>query len=162
LLKPALLYTEQIIKKFTEQLYTTDYFYYCGYPCGNNLPKIEANPDLYQYAVVDKNNNVIGFFTYRIDDYTDSVKDFGLFSFDKGNSIVVRDVLRKLEELVKIHHRIEWGVIGTNPVKRHYDKFCKKYNGYIHQWHEASRDECGKYIDSYTYEIVQNSSGSYV
>ena len=41
MLKPALLYTQEITRKFTEHLYTTDYFYYCGYCCGSSLPKIE-------------------------------------------------------------------------------------------------------------------------
>ena len=52
MLKPALLYTQEITRKFAEHLYTTDYFYYCGYPCGNSLPKIEEKDDLYQYASV--------------------------------------------------------------------------------------------------------------
>ena len=154
MLKPALLYTQEITRKFAEHLYTTDYFYYCGYPCGNSLPKIEEKDDLYQYAIVDKNDDIVGFLTYRINDYSDSVCDFGLFSFDKGNPILGYDLFRKLEELIKKHHRIEWCVVSTNPVKRHYDKFCKHHNGYIHHWHETTKDEYGNYIDSYTCEIV--------
>ena len=84
MLKPALLYTREITRKFTEHLYTTDYFYYCGYYCGNSLPKIEEEEDLYQYAIVDSTDNVIGFLRYRVNDYNDTVQDFGLFSFDKG------------------------------------------------------------------------------
>ena len=154
MLKPALLYAQEITRKFTEHLYTTDYFYYCGYCCGSSLPKIEEKDDLYQYAIVDSGDNVIGFLTYRISDYSDTVQSFGLFSFDKGNPLLGRDVFQKLEELVKTHHRIEWQVVGSNPVKRHYDKFCKRHNGYIHHWHETIKDECGNYIDSYTYEII--------
>ena len=101
MLKPALLYTQEITRKFTEHLYTTDYFYYCGYPCGNSLPKIEEKDDLYQYAIVDKNDDIVGFLTYRINDYSDTVHDFGLFSFDKGNPILGYDLFRKLEELIQ-------------------------------------------------------------
>nr|WP_316613934.1 hypothetical protein [uncultured Ruminococcus sp.] len=160
MLKPALLYAQEIKRKFTEHLYTTDYFYYCGYTCGNNLPKIKEKDDLYQYAIVDKNDDIIGFLTYRINDFSDTVNDFGLFSFDKGNPILGRDLVSKLEELVKKHHRIEWSVVGTNPVKRHYDKFCKRHNGYIHHWHEITKDEYGNYIDSYTYEIVRSETAN--
>ena len=67
MLKPALLYAQEITRKFTEHLYTTDYFYYCGYPCGNNLPKIEEKDNLYQFAVVDRNDEVIGFLSYMTD-----------------------------------------------------------------------------------------------
>ena len=154
MLKPALLYTEEITRKFAEHLYTTDYYYYCGYYCGSTLPKIEEKDDLYQYAFVDDNDNVIGFLTYRINDYSDTVQDFGLFSFEKGNLIVARDLFKKLEELVKRHHKVEWYVVGNNPVKRNYDRFCKKHNGYIHHYHETTKDENGNYIDSFFYEIV--------
>ena len=154
MLKPALLYTREITRKFTEHLYTTDYFYYCGYYCGSSLPKIAEEDDLYQYAIVDKSDNVIGFLTYRISDYSDTVQSFGLFSFDKGNPILGIDVFHKLEELIKTHHRVEWHVVGSNPVKRHYDKFCKRHNGYIHHFCETTKDEKGNYIDSYTYEII--------
>lgn len=154
MLKPALLYAQEITKKFSENLYTTDYFYYCGYYCGSRLPKIEEKEDIYQYAFLDDDDNVIGFLSYRINDYSDTVQDFGLFSFDKGNPILGLDLFRKLEELVKKHHRIEWYVVGTNPVKHHYDKFCKRHNGYIHHYHETTKDEKGNYIDSYSYEIV--------
>lgn len=154
MLKPALLYTNEITRKFTEHLYTTDYFYYCGYYCGNSLPKIEEEEDLYQYAIVDSTDNVIGFLRYRVNDYNDTVQDFGLFSFDKGNPILGIDVFHKLEQLIKNHHRVEWRVVGNNPVKRHYDKYCKRHNGYIHHFHETTKDKKGNYIDSYLYEII--------
>ena len=72
----------------------------------------------------------------------------------KGNPILGIDVFHKLEELIKTHHRVEWHVVGNNPVKRHYDKFCKRHNGYIHHFCETTKDEKGNYIDSYTYEII--------
>lgn len=81
---------------------------------------------LYQYAIVDK-EKVIGFLTYRIDIYSNNVYNFGLYSFDKGNYIIGKDLFTKMEELVKKYHRLEWKMIAGNPVKKHYDKFCKKY-----------------------------------
>ena len=104
--------------------------------------------------MLKEHGNSVQILTYRISDYSDTVQSFGLFSFDKGNPLLGRDVFQKLEELVKTHHRVEWCVVGSNPVKRHYDKFCKRHNGYIHHWHETTKDECGNYIDSYTYEII--------
>lgn len=158
MLKPALLYRDEIIQKFTECLYTVDYYYYSGWNCGSSLPEIKPEENLYQYAFVDKDDNVIGFLTYRIYDYSDTAQEFGLFSFDRGNSIIGIDLFKKLEELVARHHRVEWQVIEGNPVKRHYDKFCKKHNGYIHHYHGTTKSIEGKYVDSYVYEIV-NAKG---
>jgi len=158
MLKPALLYRDEIIQKFTECLYTVDYYYYSGWNCGSSLPEIKSEENLYQYAFVDKDDNVIGFLTYRIYDYSDTAQEFGLFSFDRGNPIIGIDLFKKLEELVARHHRVEWQVIEGNPVKRHYDKFCKKHSGYIHHYHGTTKSIEGKYVDSYVYEIV-NAKG---
>lgn len=158
MLKPALLYRDEIIQKFTECLYTVDYYYYSGWNCGSSLPEIKPEENLYQYAFVDKDDNVIGFLTYRIYDYSDTAQEFGLFSFDRGNPIIGIDLFKKLEELVARHHRVEWQVIEGNPVKKHYDKFCKKHNGYIHHYHGTIKSIEGKYVDSYVYEIV-NTKG---
>lgn len=155
MLKPALLYVDVITRKFAELLYTKDYFYYCGYWCGTSLPCIEQKDNLYQYAFVDNNDNVIGFLTYRINVYTDTVQDFGLISFDKGNLTVARDLHKKLEELIKNHHKVEWAVIEGNPAKRSYDRFCKKHGGYIHHHHDTTRDKYGKFLDSFSYEIIK-------
>ena len=154
MLKPAVLYADEITRKFAEYLYTTDLYYFNGWCCGSSLPEIETERDLYQYAFVDNAGNIIGFLTYRVYDYSDTVQDFGLFSFDRGNPIIGIDLFKKLEELVECHHRVEWQVIEGNPVKRHYDKFCKKHGGYIHHYHETVKDIEGKYVDSYVYEIV--------
>lgn len=51
-------------------------------------------------------------------------------------------------------HRIEWRVVSGNPVKKHYDKFCKKYNGNIIKLTDVFKDKYGNYRDSYIYEIL--------
>ena len=72
MLKPAAMYKDILMEKFTSVLYTEDYYYYCGYP-GTGLPEIVIEDGTYSYAIIDKNNNVIGFFTYQIFDLTDTV-----------------------------------------------------------------------------------------
>ena len=154
MLKPALLYKEDLLKSFTKYLYTEDYFLYNGYDCGSVLPNIEPKENLYQFAFVDKHNKPIGFLTYRINSLTDTVCDFGLFSFERGNSIIGIDLFKKLNELIAKHHKVEWCVIEGNPVKKHYDKFCKMNNGNILHMHDTIRDLDGQYRDSYLYEII--------
>lgn len=155
MLVPALLYKEELIRKFTEHLYTQDYFYYNGYPCASSLPTIKEDDQTYHYAILNHSKEIIGYFSYQIYSLTDSVCNFGLYSFDKGNPIVGLSVLHKLEELLKYHHRLEWRVIDGNPVKHHYDKFCKKHNGYISHLHDITKDEQGDYHDEYIYEIIR-------
>lgn len=174
MLKPALLYKDEILKKFAERIYTDDWCYYMSGPDGAMMPKLtDDDYHQFQYAIVEPAKEwelvgtvdnpsflpsvpetVIGYFTYRRDTYTDTIQDIGLMSFDKGNILVGLSVLRKMRELVKLHHRVTWSVVGNNPVKPIYDRFCRRYGGIIHHFRECAKDKYNKYIDSYTYEIV--------
>lgn len=154
LLVPAILYKDEIEKAFAKDLYTNNYFYYNGYPHCNSLPEINTEDNHYQYAIVDNHEKVIGYLSYKIDDATDTVDCFGLYSFDRGNYIIGKDLFEEMERLVKKYRRIEWKMIGGNPVKKHYDKFCKKHNGHIAVLHDVCKDPDGKYCNVYFYEII--------
>jgi RimJ/RimL family protein N-acetyltransferase len=157
MLKPAILYKEEIVKKFQERLYTDDMLYETGCS-GNWCPEIAECPDgsTFQFAIVDKTDKCIGFVGFEIDWYALQAYNFGLISFDKGN-IVVGKALQEIMDMIinqyKIY-RIEWRMVGGNPVERSYDRFCKKYNGTKHVFHDAIRDQYGNYRDSVVYEIL--------
>jgi hypothetical protein len=153
MLKPATMYEDILMEKFASILYTEDYYYYSGYPCAS-LPQICIKDNVYSYAIVDKNDNVIGFFTYRVYDLTNTVNNFGLISFDKGNPIVGIDVYYKMKELLKSYHKLEWNVVGDNPIRLMYDKFCAKYDGFVHRIHDSTRNLKGELVDSFIYEII--------
>ena len=157
MLVPAILYKDQIVREFRKYYYSRDMFYENG--CLHNwTPEIIDSPDSgkRQYAIVDKDNNLIGYLGFTIDWYSSNVYNFGLFSFDRGNPIIGKDLFTKMEELVNRFHRIEWRMIGGNPVEKHYDKFCKKYNGTKHVLKDAIRDADGNYRDDIIYEIVED------
>ena len=178
MLKPALLYKDEILKKFAERVYTDDWCYYMSGPDGAIMPKLtDDDYHQFQYAIVEPAKEwelvgtidnpsflpstpetVIGYFTYRRDTYTDTIQDIGLMSFDKGNILVGLSVLRKMRELVKQHHRVTWSVVEGNPAKPIYDRFCRRYGGIIHHFRECAKDKYNKYVDSYTYEIVGGKS----
>lgn len=162
MLIPAISVKEEIEKKFTEILYSNDYFLYSGFAHDCTPPTIHPEDYRYDYACVEEKDgkrNVIGFFSYFEDVSSNSVQRFGLISFDKGNTLFVKDVFTKIEELYRTHHRIEWRMIGCNPVKRHYDKFCKKYNGNVVVLHDYLKDKEGNYVDEYIYEIINPDRG---
>ena len=58
------------------------------------------------------------------------------------------------QELIKIHHKLEWRVVEDNPIKLMYDKFCAKYDGFVHRIHDATRNLKGQLVDSFIYEII--------
>lgn len=152
MLKPAILYKDQLEKMFTEIIYTKDYYYYNGYAYEHELPKITLDFGLYQYAILD-GEDVVGFLAYRIDNSTDSVFNFGLISFQKGNLTVVSDVLHEFKKLNRMHRRIEWRCVGSNPVRFFYDKLCERYKGNRLTLHDACATPYGTRTNCYIYEI---------
>lgn len=155
MLVPAILYKEQIIKEMQKYFYTNDMLYETG--CLNNwTPEISECPDesTFQYAIVGSDNKLIGYLGYKIDWYSSKAYNFGLFSFDRGNALVGKEVFNKLEELVRILHRVEWRAVGGNPACRGYDSFIKRYNGNKHILKDCIKDRNGNYHDDIIYEIV--------
>ena len=155
MLKPAILYKEEIIKGFQEYYYTDDMMYETG-SMGNWFPDIIEYPDetKFQYAIVDDNEKLIGYLDYSVDWYVFKAYNFGLFSFDRGNVLVGKEVFTKLEELVSILHRVEWRAVSSNPACRSYDNFIKRHNGTKHILKDSIRDKKGNYLDDIIYEIV--------
>ena len=153
MLKPAILYKEAIESEFNAQLYTQDFFYYTGYDGATYIPEIKRDDFVFQYAIVDK-DKLVGYFSYSLNTISDTINNFGLYSFDRGNPVIGRDIIRKMKELVNSHHRVEWRMIGGNPVKRHYDRFCRRYGGNVVKLHESVKTPSGEYADEYIYEII--------
>ena len=155
MLVPAALYKEQIAKEFQKLYYTTDMLYETG-STEQWCPEIANCPESwqFQYAIVDNNNKLIGYLAYVVDYYCSKAYNFGLISFDKGNVILGRDLFNKMEELVSTLHKIEWRMVGGNPVERSYDKFCFKHNGKKHILKDSIRDAQGNYRDDIIYEII--------
>ena len=158
MLVPAILYKEQIIKEFQKLYYTEDMMFETG--CLNQwcLEIPEApNEGRFDYAIVH-NDKLIGYLLYQVDYYTSKAYNFGLMSFDRGNITIGKDLFDKMEELVSQLHRIEWRMVGGNPVERSYDKFCEKHNGKKHILKDAIKDVKGNYRDEVIYEIITENS----
>ena len=153
MLVPAISKKVELEQLFAEHLYDEDMFLYNGYPYCNSIPDLTPKENIYRWAILDK-DKVIGYFTYFIETHSDNVCSFGLYSFDKGNPIIGFDVYKKMKELIKNHHRIEWRMIGDNPVQRHYDRFCVRYKGSCSMLHKVVKDKNGKYHNEYIYEII--------
>ena len=154
MLRPAIAFKSQLEELFSKEVYSERYFYYVGYAYGFAIPDIRAQDEYYQWAILDKEDRIVGYLAYHIDPIIDNVDRFGLYSFEEGNQTVIRDTFDKLEELISTHHRVEWRVIDGNHAKRGYDNFCKKHGGNIVHFHDVTKDLKGKYRDEYIYEII--------
>jgi len=167
MLVPAIFYKKEIEEEFAYRMYDDDMFYYQGYAHGHEMTEIEPRDNVYQWAIMGYSlkscgyTRPIGYFSYRIDLASDNVYNFGLYSFDKGNALVAHDVFKKMEELIKEHHRVEWRCVSGNPTLRGYESFATRiaeeipylrFN--IHQMIDVTKDNQGRYHDEIIFEIV--------
>lgn len=157
MLKPAILYKEEISKQFMNYFYSMDMFYETG-SIETWIPEISDKSDgsRFQWAIVDAENKLIGYLGYYIDFYSSCMSRFGLISFDRGNILIGKSVFDEIKRCITEYHlhRIEWRMIGGNPAERGYDAFLKKYNGTKHILKDAIKDQYGKYHDDVIYEII--------
>ena len=160
MLIPAIIMKDEILEAFKRYYYTDDMMYETG-GLSNWLPNIqeESGSGNFQYAIVDSEENLIGYLDYHVDWYCSCASRFGLISFDRGNPIVGKDLFKELNKLINDYklHRIEWRMIGDNPVERSYDRFCNRFNGTKHVLKDAVKDKYGKYHDDIIYEIINNN-----
>ena len=159
MLVPAILYKDEIVKDMQKYFYTDDMMFETG--CMDNwIPNIIECPEgsQFQYAIVDSNEKLIGCLLYSVDWYASKAYNFGLFSFDRGNILVGKDVFNKLEELVSTLHRVEWRAVSGNPACRGYDSFIKRHNGNKHILKDSIKDKNGNYHDDIIYEIINTNN----
>lgn len=162
MLVPAILYKEELEKAFAKEIYSDKYFYYMGYAHGHELPKIEIQDYIYQYAIINGNQELLGYLAYSVNTVNDCAFNFGLYSFDTEDKdiadklVIGKDLYDKLQSLIQQYHRLEWRMVDGNPVKKHYDEFCEKYYGNRVVLHDVCKDNYGFYHDEYIYEIISN------
>lgn len=155
MLVPAISRSEELAKKFAAEIYTEKYFYYCGYQHVHELPKFTAEDNHYRWAIVrESDNEVVGYVAYFIDGVTDTVRNFGLYSFGDGDITVGIDIKELMWDLICDHHRVEWLVVCGNPAEKSYDWLCKRYGGNKVVLHKCVKDNYDIYHDSAIYEIV--------
>ena len=156
MLVPAISRKDELEKLFANHIYDNNMFLFGHtFDFENEFSTNNINNGEYQWAIVDKDDKVIGYFRYHVDMISDTVNRFNLITF-KTDSITGIDVYKLMKKLIKIYHRIEWQMVEGNPAKPHYDRFCKRYNGKRVKLHDAVVDPYGYYHDMYIYEILKN------
>lgn len=164
MLVPAILYKNEIENKSKELCYSDQAFYY-GDGLGQNKIYVEEEDqfgELFQYAILNSKKELIGYFRYRINWYNSCAHAFGLINLTNiPQGIIGIDVRRELKKIINKYkvHRIEFRMIGGNPVECHYKNFTKKHNGKIFTLTDAIKDREGLYHDDVIYEIICDKKG---
>ena len=159
MLRPAILYKDEIWKEIQKRYYYTDDMFYASASLENFLPDIKVDncAGHFLYAIVDAADKLIGYIEYQVDYYVNRASKFVIFSFadtPKEKYQFGKIVYQVIDELVHQMHALEWLAIQGNPACRAYDKILKLYHGQKLVIHDARRDKYGNYHDDYIYEIL--------
>jgi len=155
-LKPAILYADELLSKMKQTWYDPKYFSY--YSEEMYLPDLGGDPKgRRDFVSVDDNDNVIGYFSYQIDRRINGAYNFGIMSFNMGNPTFVQDIRQGVDEIFTKYHlnRMDWMCYASNPALRGYRKFIKRHGGReVGKLTQAAMTADGILQDVYLFEIM--------
>lgn len=131
MIKPAILFEEQLRLKMAETWYDPDYMYY--YDTTPGIPDIADKPDnQYQFVSVDENGEVLGYFSYWVYEPSKRAMNFGLIAFRKKSRIFMRDAIQMFKDMFEKFgvESAEWRCYADNiEALNLYRHIIKEYGG---------------------------------
>lgn len=114
----------------------------------------------WQWAIVDKDKNLVGYMSYRFDPYARSLHGIGLYAFTEDHKSMAFGILEIITIIRKLApHRIEFRAVSGNPAIRNYDRivklFEKDYSVSVMIYRDIFRDIYGEYHSDLIYELIE-------
>ena len=161
MLVPAVLYKDKIEDLSKKKMYDDYMFFDSGDVRPSSISvqrdQKDGNASRFEYAILDNDGMLVGWFRYYINWYNRQLYLAGLMNLtDTAKPVIGFDLYKEVERAIckyKIH-RIEFRMIGGNPVQKSYDKVCAKLNGTRHVLKDVFKDRFGEYHDEYIYEVI--------
>lgn len=131
MIKPAILYKDELYKEMANTWFDPEYMYY--YDTTPGLPDIPDKPDnQYQFVSVDSKGKVLGFFSYWVYEPSKRAMNFGLVSFEKRNVLFMRDAIQMFKDMFEKFgvQSAEWRCYADNEeALKLYRRIIKDYGG---------------------------------
>lgn len=131
MIKPAILYKDELYKQMANTWFDPAYMYY--YDTTPGLPDIPDKPDnQYQFVSIGSKGQVLGYFSYWVYEPSKRAMNFGLISFDKGNAIFMRDAIQMFKDMFEKFgvQSAEWRCYANNKEALSlYRRIIKDYGG---------------------------------
>ena len=157
MLVAAQLYKEKITRKLRATWYDLKYQYFWQGGCEDiDIPN--NNYWKKQFAFLDNEGNVTGYFSYNYCPEANSINNFGLISFIDYNPRLIQAVIKHLENALSQGHinRIEFFAYEDNPANQGYQKMIKRFGGkQVGKLIKCSRLLDGKLHDTVFYKIFR-------
>ena len=168
MLKPAILYDNEVQKLYTELL-TNNYEKYKFTNFNGYVDyKLHISDNEWcnaAYVSVLNNNTLLGYMALGIDRGNNYMHGLFAISFlpDKLNPIFSRDLIEFIynmftnERYSVVNRKIESKVIVGNPAEKMWDKFVIKLGGTIHHYSIKEVNIDNRYYDVKYYEILKEN-----
>ena len=143
--------------KFWEITYDKKYMFGGSGYSDEYSPSVD-NWSKYEFVSVDKNNNILGYIKYNINQRNQGISGLYIVNFSNNKLIFGKDVFQAIDDIFckYNYYKLSYGVFVGNPIERNYDKLTKKYGGRIvgiKKKDEKLLD--GNYYDFKMYEIFR-------
>lgn len=158
MLKPAILYADQIPKLHYGVWFNEKYKYYNFNSYWGTVKAEEKTLDWHEFVSVDASGEVIGYIYYYVDRHTLNCNRFGAINFT-DNPLFGKDLLQVIKDIFERFnfHKLSFSVVIGNPIEKTYDRLVEKYGGRILciAKDETKLDD-NKYYDVKRYEILRD------
>lgn len=160
MLKPAILYSDDLIHKFRKVWFEDKYKFWNNTSYFDDWNPSDTTWTNHQFASVD-DNIVIGYIGYSIDRADgDIVNNLNIINFEnKPSTTFAADMKQAITDIFEKYNfrKLNFTVVIGNPVEKHYDRLIKRYGGRIVG---VRKQNCrlidGKYYDEKLYEIMRD------
>lgn len=157
MLKAAQLYVSELNAKMLEIWYDPEYVFCTRCNCCLSLS--DNNYKNHEFVSVNKDGDIIGYISYKIDHEIRGANDIIIISFQKGNIEFIKDVHIAIYNIFNKFNinRVQWYCFADNPAIAGYRKFIKKYGGVeCAYFRQDSMLQDGKLHDSVIFEILRD------
>lgn len=157
MLVAAQLYQQELQQKLRATWYDLKYQYFWQ-GSSNDIDFPSDNTWKKQFAFLDKEGNVTGYFSYNYWPDTRTLNNFGLISFINYNPRFIQAVIKHLEEIFfqGYINRIEFFAYEDGPANQGYQKLVKRFGGkQVGKLTKCSRLLDGKLHNTVFYEIFR-------
>ena len=155
MLKPAILYAEQLPKMYQALWFNEKYKYYNSH--WHSFTVEDKTWEWHEFVSVSQTGELLGYIHYRVDRVTLNCAGFGAINFT-NNPLFGKDLLQAIQDIFERFnfHKLTFGVVIGNPAEKSYDRLCQKYGGRILCIEkEETKLEDNKYYDVKRYEILR-------
>ena len=158
MIKPAVLYEEELTKKLRETWYDEKYKYY---HFGNFFTDFDIVKDTFnnhQFVSVDKNNNILGYFSYSVDRVAYNANEFGIVAFEDYSLTFGKDLHQVFDDIFMKYNfnKVTFFCVVGNPIMPYYIKKINKLGGrYIGEYKNHVKLMDGKIYDVALFELLK-------